>query len=140
MGTLAGCSKKTQKYKTRLYMFFFTFYSKLQAGCIVVHAPTHAFSRNSYFYLKLAFFFGFLGQKTYLILLYIIHMFFHFELTSWFKSRFKVLRNFFIITVPLPCCSFFCISYFTILSLYHTVHYSEIKKQLFRNHRKYYRK
>ena len=59
MGTLAGCSKKLKNKKHVCKCFFFPFYPKLQAGCIVVHVPTHAFSRNSYFYLKLAFFFWF---------------------------------------------------------------------------------
>ena len=58
-GNIGGLQQKNSKIKKFCKIFFFTFYSKLQAGCIVVHASTHAFSRNSYFYLKLAFFFWF---------------------------------------------------------------------------------
>ena len=51
--------RKNSEIKNLLVNCFFTFYSKLQAECIVVHVPTHAFTFNTYFYLKLVFVFWF---------------------------------------------------------------------------------
>ena len=56
--------QKNSKIKNTFVNVFFTFYSKLQAGCIVEHVPTHAFIRNLYFYLKLAFFFWFARSEN----------------------------------------------------------------------------
>ena len=58
-GNIGGLQQKNSKIINTFVNVFFTFYSKLQAGFIVVHVRTHAFSRNSYFYLKPAFFFWF---------------------------------------------------------------------------------
>ena len=62
--TLAGCSKKLKNKEHVCKLCFFTFCSKLQVECMVVHVLTHTFFPNTYIYLKLAFFFWFSRSKN----------------------------------------------------------------------------